>query len=808
MTGTENDPSRFYNEGTTQIGVQGGKVEGDVRISNSYNYTLHGTKLAISPGDPPQKKLDDGIECLASGRRAEAQKLIHEAILGGCAESRSFYYLMLSVLSKRLFEQLDPGDIEMLIWAQNHLSGKSDDRFYTAARVVTNMIKFHRTEDQDEGSLQALQDEFERLPEDLRSEIRKHLGMIWHRVLSSRAEAEEAREVRDNRKNWDREERAWMFFLPDPEPPRRRRTVPPRSGFFRLTGLASSAALALFGAVWCVFLLMSSSSGSGILVALLWVFGGYATAVLEPKRAWLRKRHLRKRFENSPYSSRSADADDPRRLVLWEAFYSAANSWFAEQLMNGESPVAWRTARLGQQVTLANDLLDRYGDFGDTAEAPRRTFLQVIEGVQRLIHGSKQVLTEGETARLARFEEFEKSQGSRDHPSNPTDYEYRVASRNQSPAMQKLGWLFDLHARNAAERWRSNTMETELRRIRLPKKLMITLIAGAVACSLGAVIALTRLIAPDFLDLAMIGILIGGGGWSAWRVWCPLVIRRLDYKADVEYFEHQFNEEKKAFNEWCSFLKDRPADLEMARWLDYDQRALRLAALDVSGLNASDVIFDFFLLEAAEGCVRARELYCPPRYSAYNILLFMLTETDVRHFRWSLNFLTGNEGIAMSRRIFQYDNIVEAKVEQIAFNLHEGSRTQGKTKTIINLPSGRFQPTDTGMGQLIVSQELVLSLTNQGEIVVSIENYDNFRDQHENIEKLIALAHESSGAHVGLRVLEAVTGAGKAWFEQERRRQDRQLRDSYQVHPPNASNEIGSERSRRGIEGPPGRHAR
>ncbi|MER7896552.1 hypothetical protein ABTX62_10605 [Streptomyces sp. NPDC096046] len=237
--------------------------------------------------------------------------------------------------------------------------------------------------------------------------------------------------------------------------------------------------------------------------------------------------------------------------------------------------------------------------------------------------------------------------------------------------------------------------------------------------------------------------------------------------ADRERFAAQGAAEAKAREDWVAYLAERPSDAQMATWLDYDQRALRMAALDNYGLTNWEVINTFFLLEAADGCKRARVRNGPPRYSAYVVRLFILTEDGVWYNKWPLDFLIGQEGDRYDET-FRYEVIARCRVTEAGVYHADGRRRRVDLNTDGSLSSTSVHA--GGQRDLILSQTVQLELMHGEKIQVLIDNFDRFVDSGEDAEALRDLAMEVSGATDAVRILQAVGGGGKDWFKRQRER--------------------------------------
>ena len=226
-------------------------------------------------------------------------------------------------------------------------------------------------------------------------------------------------------------------------------------------------------------------------------------------------------------------------------------------------------------------------------------------------------------------------------------------------------------------------------------------------------------------------------------------------------------------------LADRPSDVEMARWLDYDKLYVKNLAMNTAGLANRDLIAHAILTEAGYPCMRARVLFGPLRYSRYRVTVFLLTEAGVRQVSLDLDFLDGT--LSYQRRTsFRYDAVSSARVTEVEIWLDSGRRS---VIALNDAHDGRQSPQE--VNSPIVSQALRLSLTDGHVVDVVIEDaVGGFLDQlREDKESLLELALDSSGVKNALRVLDSVAAEGRGWIQEERRRRNRRILDFSKALP-------------------------
>ncbi|MEV4918628.1 hypothetical protein AB0K47_17650 [Streptomyces tirandamycinicus] len=784
---------RYDNHDRTQVANQGGTVHGGVHFNNVIHEDNRTTVVAE---DPPEKKFRVGVEELRSGKRSSAEKLIGEAISRGHVTDKTVYYWLLSILSKRLFEQLAPADVQGLRRASELLpagaaepdeSDEPDDpdnddgHYLAAAQTIIDLVACQAADEPGRNRSTCwadVQSRLEGLPPRRASEIGQHLNMLMHRALRDELEDREREEIRKNRHFRERARRAPLFFIPDPRPLVTRVAVPPPRNLPRRVALGVTAALPVGGALWGVVLVAGRSWPEALLVLLLWGAGGCALVMSVPRWAWLRRRRLRMDYEHSPLHAMQIDTSGPdaavqERVEFWQEMYTAADVWFRDQLAVGESPEAWRLARIGPQVAVANDLAQRYGPGTSVTPPATGWWSRAKQGLRGLglVVGMDPLGPIALEARR-RYEVFAAHSGGKGGKGAPAPdpgaFEYhRLRQDGMSDRQQALGWLIETHARDVATRWRDGTLLDFRKTLRPTIPLRLLFAAGLVAVAGAAVRTVGALAIEHLWPLLGIVALLTAGTWLTWRCGYPLARAHFDYGADRERLAAQGAAEGAAHEAWVAYLAERPSDAEMATWLDYDQRALRMAALDNYGLTNWEVINTFFLLEAHEDCKRARVRNGPPRYSAYWVRLFILTEDGVWYNMWPLDFLEGREGDRYDET-FRYEVIARCRVLEAGFYHADGRRP------LVDLDGDGSLSTASARGQrqrdLILSQTMQLELMHGEKIEVRIDNFDRYLDSREDAEALLDIAMEVSGATDAVRILQAVGGGGKDWFARQRER--------------------------------------
>lgn len=322
-------------------------------------------------------------------------------------------------------------------------------------------------------------------------------------------------------------------------------------------------------------------------------------------------------------------------------------------------------------------------------------------------------------------------------------------------------WLIKWHAGNAARQFGSGV---PLRQDSPP----LAVLAGNGALLIAGFIVLIGAGSASFLGMLGAGILLGIAAAMSWQDSLDYFAAALNHECAVSEADCRFAAERQEYERWSWVLADRPSDAEMAAWLDHDKMIIKSLALKHYGLSNRDVIAHLTLTEGAPRCRRGRVLYGPLRYSAYVVLLFLLTEGGVRQVTVNLDFSSGATHDER-RTTFRYEMITSARVTEVGVRFEHGRR---RVMAREEIPSYDQQA-------LALSRAFRLSLVNGQHIDVLVDNYEQglFDRVREDITFLTALALDTSGVTGALRILEAVSAEGREWLAHERARRQRRLRD-------------------------------
>lgn len=708
---TNEPPSNNSRDQFTFIASDSANVTqfGVVHDVNVYN---------VSDATDPTKKYRIARNYLNGNMPRQAAHLISEAVMEGLGSTESAYFWALAVLSGRSLDHLDEPEFAQLSAAFTEASRHPYDEWRTALDVVANLIQC-LTEQEREGELDSAQfDEvlasYDQLPLGRKDEIRRHLEMILTGGMQDKLAAVDAAEVARQRMSGDRARRAWKFFEPEPTPPKpfegSGSAMPPLSGIAQLVAgvVLSACAVSLsLAAMW--------RAGGSVTIMAIALGGAGALLILrfgtEQLRLTSGRRRGERRLHPMPKAGlpvRTGDRDLSGRRKAQKEFVDAVGIWvdaFYEESL----------IRRGKE---------KHPDVDD-------------------LDGAKAVLKDDLVRRYIY-----------DHPL---------------PAVQSIAWLIGWHVHRTVDAWESGRLYEFRQQLATPARTVLALVAGVTTGAVGYIFGLMHLLASGIPTAVPAVALSGLGIYLTWKGGAAACRHRFEYNAEQADGHQRSVDELAAYTEWANLLVDRPTDAEMASWLDYDKAHIKALAMKDYRLANRDILAHLVLTERAPLCRRARVLYGPPRYSNYEVKVFLLTSNGVRQVTVILNFRTGDTSNEQ-HRAFRYHVISSAEVAEV------GVRIDGKRRQIVESDNGDSKSND-GSQKLMLAQALRLTLNSTQSIHVIVENFDEglIDRMREDARYLSELACDTSGVTSALRILEAVAAEGDEWVRQERARRNRRL---------------------------------
>ncbi|GAB3700531.1 tetratricopeptide repeat protein [Nocardiopsis oceani] len=231
------------------VGVQAGQIH-------------HSNVYVVGPDDPPEQHFDVGVSYLENGVPDKARDHIEKAVTRGYDGPRVRFHLILALLSKRSYRDLDKKDRTTLRESTGRKPTGAGDEWQEALTVVSALVA---CVDGSGGDPDEAMAKLGTLPHPQHELTLHHLGLVltgsmkqgvWYRIRDT---------ARGNRTAHERVDRVWAYFEPEPAPARAQKPRPKStSGWDTLGGLLLAAAL-----LFPVAVLVRAALGHGSMTALL-----------------------------------------------------------------------------------------------------------------------------------------------------------------------------------------------------------------------------------------------------------------------------------------------------------------------------------------------------------------------------------------------------------------------------------------------------------------------------------------------------------------------------------------------------------
>jgi hypothetical protein len=234
-----------------------------------------------------------------------------------------------------------------------------------------------------------------------------------------------------------------------------------------------------------------------------------------------------------------------------------------------------------------------------------------------------------------------------------------------------VAWLAGHELRQLREQWSRGTL-LDYRWLLLPRPGTVAVRwIGPAAMTAGLVIALIALGPHPLADVITLPTCVG-----AWQCWLRVTLARRKHAADCDELSRRQAAIDADYGQWEERLRSRPADDEMATWLQYDKTVLLGQALAHFQIPRSRLRAHAITEERGAGGRRGQVDGGLPRYDRYVFKVFLMSRDGVRHVEASLKFLSGTPSI-YKRTSFRYDSIVSAHVSR---NGRDGQKLELRLK--------------------------------------------------------------------------------------------------------------------------------
>lgn len=304
--------------------------------------------------------------------------------------------------------------------------------------------------------------------------------------------------------------------------------------------------------------------------------------------------------------------------------------------------------------------------------------------------------------------------------------------RESDVTAKEVAWLIRFQVSQVRKAWSAGTLLTYQEDLRTPLLTKcLTLLGTAVFVISGSRVIVDALRFDAVRGVTSTVVLLVAGKLTA-DGWSRIVLARRSFAMDEAESQQRLAASRVGYDRWVAKLRDKPTDTEMATWLDDDRKVLMKRALERYKLRASGIIAHAFIEAPRPHCDRARVKNGPWRYSAYTLLVFVLTSDGVRQISVDLDFAKG--AFKKEARInYRFDAVASVEVT-------EGEKEARTFElALLNNSSIKIQVTEPGMRTL----------------------------PEETASAVSEVTLDSAGLNNTLHVLEGIAAEGKSWVERE-----------------------------------------
>jgi hypothetical protein len=260
--------------------------------------------------------------------------------------------------------------------------------------------------------------------------------------------------------------------------------------------------------------------------------------------------------------------------------------------------------------------------------------------------------------------------------------------RDEKVKPEHVAWLVRHRLEEVRQAFRDGTLWAYRDQLRIRTTTKLAFAASLAIFSISATGVVVALSAEPMSDAISTAIATLSGSLAALG-WLRILVERRRADADFDEHDRRKASTEAAFNRWKARLADKPTDPEMAGWLDCDRKILLDFAMRHYQVPRSRVIAHTFIELPGDNYKRARVRNGPWRYSAYKLLVFLLTNDGVHQVEADLDF---DEGSYQERQriSFSYDAItaVTATVNKRAKRMFDLGLSNGQSiKVTVTDPS-------------------------------------------------------------------------------------------------------------------------
>ncbi|MCI4063468.1 hypothetical protein MRQ36_13115 [Micromonospora sp. R77] len=237
--------------------------------------------------------------------------------------------------------------------------------------------------------------------------------------------------------------------------------------------------------------------------------------------------------------------------------------------------------------------------------------------------------------------------------------------REQRIEAERVAWLVRHLVGDVRGQWERDTLTAYRQQLRNPARTKALHVGGLALLATGSLWAVPAVVTSAPLSGTGWFVLAMASAVPAVRSSFRIVAERRRVADDQAERNDKDTARWAAYHRWCHKLSDKPADTEMATWLESDRKVLVDQAMQQYRLRPSQVIAHAFIEAPAPSCKKARYPQGPWRYSRYRLLLFLLTDDGVRQVNIDLDFET-SASRTTQRLNYRFDAVAAVRIDGIA----------------------------------------------------------------------------------------------------------------------------------------------
>ncbi len=507
----------------------------------------------------------------------------------GYENSEVRFHWLLAMLSGRTFGQLSAGDHASLQATRKHVSADAGSPWADGADLIYSILDSLIDESANIGLVILQLDDLGSLQRDM---ILVHLEIFIQGPIENQFWERALEHARNEQKRSQRENRAWIFFQPDPAGARARRPVPVATSSVDKGRVIVAASVSAVAIGWLDWLLARNVMLLPLLASLISVAAGYACFV-----NGLEWRHcvdsLRAREEalQSPSPRAGPTAGDGFASRVDRLF----DHYFTKYQPVGANPAAWSRDTAGIRSYLRDEMVEIY--------------------------------------------------------------------REQRVTAEQLAWLIRFRVSQVRRQWEQGSLWDYRNQWRTPLSTQVRfLFSFAVLAPTGIWVSESAVRAAPLLAMTLL-VALALAGRAACLSGLRIMLESKRFRAEKKEYDQRVAEAGAALARWQAKLARKPSDSEMAAWLDCDRKMLMGRALRHYKLAPSDLKAHAFIEAPGTGHRKARLRNGPWRYSAYQILVFLITADGVRQMTADLDF---NSAMFqdMQRINYRFDALASVRVTE------------------------------------------------------------------------------------------------------------------------------------------------